>query len=152
VKGFAAAPPIGEQVANNKYYPDFIPGPSTGLVWQAFDYYRQVQVTDAAGKKSLAFDPKKVFWSTSPKHGAPNESRLMKLSIDASLAGWKKVEFFDAFGTSPATPVKTITSANDALEWEYKNLTAGAHSFIAKVTAADDKVHITHPAMAIFAP
>lgn len=150
MKGFPVAPPIADQVS--KPQPDFIPGPSTGMIWQAFDYCIQTILKDAAGKPTgLGCAPKKVFWTTNPKHGVPGASRLMKLGVDPSLTGWKEIKIFDALGATPTTALATLTPASP-LEYEFKNLTLGAHSFIARLVDANDKVHLTHPAMAIFAP
>jgi hypothetical protein len=142
--GYPAAGTTGDQLT--KPTKEFLIGPSTALVWQAFEYYRQSVPADA---KSLLYKP--VFWLTVPNHGKVGESRLMKLGLNASLDGWTKIEFFDSASKDPFTVLKTV-AAGGTPEFNYTALTLGAHNFIAKVTAKDGKFHFTHPVMAIFTP
>lgn len=139
--GYPPAGAAGDQLS--KPTKEYLLGPSTALVWQAFEYYKQ--------KTALEIIYKQVYWNTVPKHGKVGDSRIMKLGIDPALAGWKKIEFFDSASATPMTPVKVV-NAGEAPEHTYQNLSLGAHNFIARLTDKDDQIHFAHPVMAIFTP
>jgi len=144
----AAEPMVGKRLSDPQ--PDFLLNASMALTWQAWEYYKFVFVM-VDGKPVPKFIPKKAWWVQSPRHGKVGENRLLKVGFAPELNGWKKVEFLDASSATPMTPLHTV-NAGGAAEYEYKNLTRGAHSFIARVTGPDDVIHMTHPVMAIFTP
>lgn len=148
------APPASAATVFTTPQPDFVFGKATALVWQAFDYYRQSlegsgPILLEGGK--LRFVPKKVWWKEAPKHGKAGDSRTMILAMDASLDGWKKIDFFDASATAPMTPLATV-QAGAAAQHTFSNLSAGAHNFIAHVTDANNVVHATFPVMTVIEP
>jgi hypothetical protein len=145
---FPATPAVPMQLSEPQS--DWVLGPATALVWQAFEY--QLKVARKVDNRNVVVDVAKlVHWATVPKHGKAGESRLLKLTLAPELAGWKKIEFFDAARDEPWLPLATVM-AGGATEYKFEDLSVGAHNFIARVTGPNDKIHMTHPVMAIFTP
>lgn len=125
----------------------FLIGPSSALAYQGFHYYKYVVVK---GKVGVTFVPKAVFWTNVPAHGKAGESRVMKLGFDDTLRDkWMKIEFHDTASADPMKPLATVMPGQPA-EFEYTNLSLGAHNFVARVTDKDGHLHVTSPVMAIF--
>jgi hypothetical protein len=134
----------------------FLPGPSTALIHEAWHYFRFVQ-DNGSGVKGMYFVPKAAWWVNIPRHGKVGENRAMTLDVsDATLTGWKKIEFYDANGATPRTALTTITpdmvTDKNRVTYEYKSLTLGVHNFTARVTDAMDRQHMAQPVAAVMVP
>lgn len=91
------------------------------------------------------FAPKRVFMTAVPLPGKAGESRTLRAGF-AQGFDWEKVEFFDM-----GRKLGEVTK-NQEPQFEYQNVSKGAHALMAQATGVDGVIYLSHPVLLVMEP